>query len=111
MGLTITIGEDAAEIEGAVLPRHLGKGNQIRLAHWGARALVERGARFFDVHENSTFTASLEDAEALDRAATRYAAQPGRDIMREDHLASMRWAAAHIRRALSHNEKARVVVD
>ena len=111
MGLSITIGTDATEIARATLPRNLGEGNQIRLAHWGARALVEHGARFFDVRENSTFAASEEDAEALDVAAARYAAQPGRDIMRDDHLAAMRWAAAHIRRALSRDAQAMVVVD
>lgn len=111
MGIRIKIGKHSAEIVEHKLPRHLGHGNELRLAHWGRDALVRAGARFFDVYEGAVIRLTEEHADELEKAAKRYAEQPGIDIMREDNLAVMRWATARIRWALANEGDPYVYVE
>lgn len=111
MGLYITIGNDATPIEGSELPKHLGKNNRLVCARWFTEALAARGAQLFNVSEGHNSDLTEADADKLDSALQRYEAEPRGDIMREDYIAAMKWASAHIRRCLSRGEAARVIVD
>lgn len=111
MGITITIGKHPEEVGECTLPRHLGYGNELRLAHWGRDSLVRAGARFFNVYEGAVIRLTEEQADELEKVAKRYAEQPGIDIMRNDNLAVMRWAITRIRWALANEDNPYVYVE